>query len=104
MNKGDIVLIKFPFTDFSEAKSRPVIVLGVNRDDLLVCFIGSSSNDMTETDLLLKKDQSNGLKVDSIAKCFKLYTLHASLIERKIGMVNETIYSLIVKKIVNLIE
>jgi mRNA interferase MazF len=37
--KGDIVLIKFPFTDLSNAKKRPVLIIkDENRLNDFVCF------------------------------------------------------------------
>lgn len=39
MNKGNLVLIKFPFTDLSGSKLRPELVLAQTELDLTVCFI-----------------------------------------------------------------
>lgn len=104
MKKGDIVLIQFPFTDFSEKKLRPVLVLGGDRDDLLVCFITSIISNLSDSDVFLKKDHQNNLKLDSVVKCFKLYTLHSSLVERKFGKIHPSTYQLVVDKIKNLIQ
>jgi hypothetical protein len=34
MNKGEIILITFPFTDLSGSKLRPALVLATDRDAL----------------------------------------------------------------------
>lgn len=39
MNKGDIVLITFPFTDLSGNTNRPALILFDSEDDVTVCFI-----------------------------------------------------------------
>ena len=39
MNKGDIVLITFPFTDLSGSKLRPAVILTQTTLDLTVSFI-----------------------------------------------------------------
>jgi mRNA interferase MazF len=39
MEKGDIVLITFPFTDLSGTKLRPALVLANTELDLTVSFI-----------------------------------------------------------------
>jgi len=41
MKKGDIVLIKFPFTDLSGSKLRPALVLVESGNDVIVAFITS---------------------------------------------------------------
>jgi mRNA interferase MazF len=41
MQKGDIVLIPFPFTNLKETKKRPAVVLYTNKQDVIVAFITS---------------------------------------------------------------
>lgn len=39
MNKGDIVLIPFPFTDLSGIKNRPALILAAGEADVTVSFV-----------------------------------------------------------------
>lgn len=103
MNKRDIVLISVPFTDLSERKLRPALILAKVQDDLLCCFISSNLGTETENDVIVKKDRKNNLKADSVIKCGKLFTLHQSLVEWKIGKLDEKDYELVAKKITRLI-
>lgn len=85
MRKGDIVLIPFPFTDLSGSKLRPAVVLYANDLDVTVSFITSNLRWKNKFDLVLKKSNSNGLKVDSILKTSKIATLDKDLVAGKLG-------------------
>jgi mRNA interferase MazF len=43
LKKGDIVLVQFPFSDLTQTKLRPGLVLAVNLDidEIIICFISS---------------------------------------------------------------
>jgi len=82
----DIVIIRVPFTDLTETKLRPALVLGIAGEDLICVFISSKiSMERPKGDVLLKKDAHNKLRVDSVVKCHKIFTLHESLVERILG-------------------
>jgi mRNA interferase MazF len=66
MKKGDIVLLPFPFTDLSGNKLRPVLILVVNRNDVVVSFITTNESLKTETDISIQSSHKNGLKRNSI--------------------------------------
>jgi mRNA interferase MazF len=43
--KGDVVVALFPFSDLTQAKSRPALVITVlEGNDLILCQITSQSN------------------------------------------------------------
>jgi len=40
--KGDVVIVPFPFSDLSQSKRRPALVIaGLDGDDLILCQITS---------------------------------------------------------------
>jgi mRNA interferase MazF len=85
---GDIILINYPFSDLTEYKKRPCLVLTENRDDVLVVFISSKIENKENEDLIIKKDNENNLIVDSLLKLFKINNIHKNLIYKKIGELN----------------
>ena len=85
MKKGNVVLIKFPFTDLTGSKLRPALVLIESGDDVVVSFITSVLTERFIGDVALVKNQQNGLKKDSVLRLAKLATLSKSLIAGKLG-------------------
>lgn len=92
VSKGDVVLIDFPFTDLSQTKLRPAVVLWVSSisNDITLCAITSQNvNDLTIEEFLIKNSdsefQSTGLRVSSKVKVTRVVTLNRSLIVRRLG-------------------
>ena len=79
MEKGDIILIPFPFTDLSGNKKRPALVLVSGEMDMTVAFISTQVKWKEETDISLKPTKKNGLKKESIIRLSKLATLIKTL-------------------------
>lgn len=100
MRKGDIVLTKFPFTDFSGNKLRPALVLISSREDITVAFITTNLKEVVSSDLLLKANQNNGLKKDSLLKMNKIATLDLELVVGEIGSLTETELMEVDKKLI----
>lgn len=84
--RGAVVLVPFPFSDLSENKVRPVVVVskGVLADDVVVVAV-SSAKTRSKSDVLVDASKQNGLKVDSVVRCSKIVTLDAKIIIGEIG-------------------
>ena len=84
---GSIALARFPFTDLSGDKNRPVLIVSRDNDrrtDVVVCFITSVPRvgpDMAVIDA----SAGTGLKVRSTVRFDKLATLEKSVITGRIG-------------------
>jgi len=90
MKRGDIVLVKYPFTDLSTEKLRPafVIIPEDEEGDLLLAFITSIAIKKNPFDIPISKN-GTGLHKDSILRLKKIMTIHKSLIVGKIGGVSK---------------
>lgn len=86
---GDIVLLKFPFTDSKTYKRRPALVILDTEDaDIILCRITSKMYSSV-FDLEIDDWQKCGLKLDSIIRIHKIASLSKELIELKIGELND---------------
>jgi len=85
MDKGDIVLIGFPFTDSSGNKLRPSVILGETIQDVTVCFITTQTEWQEPTDIVLTPTADNGLRKLSLIRVGKIATLEKTLIKGLMG-------------------
>ena len=89
MQKGDLVLVSFPFTNLKGKKRRPAAVLYAGELDAIVCFITSKTNEPSDNDIVLEPLKINGLKKISLIRVDKIATLERDLISGKIGKLIE---------------
>jgi mRNA interferase MazF len=94
--KGDIVFVRFPYTDLSFTKPRPALVLHEEKDEVVLAYISSrvpilpSDSDV----LVLRKEpffEATGLKRDSVIKLSVLTTLKNWFVEGLFGEVDDTL-------------
>jgi len=110
MARGKIVLIPFPFDDFSKTKIRPVLCLTDklgSHEHIIVAFITSNLIDKElETDLVLSENfQNYGLQVSSKIQLHRLMTVSSSVIQRELGLLNQELIKQVdfkLKKVFNL--
>lgn len=85
MNKGDVVLIPFPFTDLSGIKNRPALILVGGETDITVSFITTQLKWQEDFDVKIEPTPTNGLKRTSLIRLSKLATLDKDLVIGKLG-------------------
>lgn len=89
-NIGDIVLVKFPFTNLKKSKKRPVLVVkSENEFNDIVCFQITSNSEQSN---LLKIENNNLdsslLSLESYIKYDKCFTLNTEIVDKSIAKVN----------------
>ena len=89
--RGEIVLIKFPFTTLLTSKKRPVLVIkDANGYGDFVCFQSTSKNRQLNTCKIEIENLSSGeLKLRSYVKYDKCFTLNSELVEKKLAVVTD---------------
>ncbi len=101
---GDIVLIRFPFTDGSSVKKRAALILAdTNDNDIVVCRITTKIYD-SEYDLRISNWKDCGLLQYSVIRLHKIATLQNSLAVRVIGSIDEKLSNKVKNKFNNLIS
>jgi mRNA interferase MazF len=91
----DIVLLRFPFTDLSGAKLRPVLVLTRpnGRGDFVAVQVTSQVNHEVQVVIDNTDFALGGLPKPSIVRPDKIFTLNQDLIARRVGRVNDDAFS-----------
>lgn len=112
MVKNSIVLVPFPFDDFSMSKVRPALCLTSEigkYNHVIIAFISSRiPDDINESDLIINKHSENsigtGLTTDSVIRLHKIVTIPKSLIKRKLGVISSSVELKIREKIRQLFD
>ncbi|HLD88836.1 MAG TPA: type II toxin-antitoxin system PemK/MazF family toxin [Candidatus Nanoarchaeia archaeon] len=87
--KGDVVVLPFPYTDFSSVKKRPAVVIANLRGQNII-LAQITTNQRNDEDLisLTRKDFASGsLSSDSFIMAALIFTADASQIEYKAGKI-----------------
>ena len=87
LESGTVVLVPFPFSDLSETKLRPAIILAaVDRGDWILCQVTSNPyGDRQAVELRADAFASGNLRLTSYARPGKLFTAHTSLFRGQAG-------------------
>ncbi len=102
--QGEIVVVPFPFSDLSNIKQRPVLILSKdsnnkNSDDIITCGITSNLKDIQYSVLIENGDLEMGnIPTKSRIKVDKLFTLDKKIIKKKVAKINKTTLSKVKEK------
>ena len=83
---GEIVLVSFPFSDSTETRRRPALVLlDTGDDDILVARVTSQAA-RNQFDIEIEQWRQAGLLLPSIVRVHKLATLEKGIVGRRLGV------------------
>ena|SRR3989338_4444404 len=110
LRQRDIVLIPIPFTDLVSQKKRPAVIISSDtynksNEDIVVVALTSNIESRNFTITLTADDLEDGvLKVTSMIRVDKIYTLNKSIVIKTFGRVKPDILAKIKDSILKLIE
>src|SRR5712691_7212213 len=101
VQRGDVVLVDYPYAAGGGTKVRPLLVIQNDRDNqrllnTIVAQITSVTRRALEpTQLLIEiatpEGQQSGLRQDSVVNCVNLLTLDRGMVLRKLGSLPEAL-------------
>ncbi len=103
---GAVILIPFPFSDLSQSKLRPAVVLAsAGNNDWVLCQVTSKSYADQQAVKLNDTDFSNGsLQVVSYARPAKLFTASRNLIVVKIGELRQETTRQVIDAVIKILK
>jgi mRNA interferase MazF len=104
--KGDVVVIPFPFSDLSQSKRRPALVLSVLQgDDLILCQITSKSIKDNYAIPVDENDfESGSLNLESNIRPNRVFTADNHIILYRIGNIKIIKLNQVIDRVVEIIK
>ncbi len=103
---GSVVVVPFPFSDLSQAKLRPAVVLAdAGRGDWILCQVTSNPyGDVRAIMLTEASFHSGSLQVTSYARPGKLFTASHHLMTAQVGALKDESLRDILDAVVNILR
>lgn len=104
--KGEIVVVPFPFSDLSQSKRRPALVLAdLAGDDIILCQITSQTvNDFYSIPLNLEDFISGNLNKTSNIRPNRIFTADKHIVLKRIGRINSSKINEVINKIFEILN
>jgi len=104
--KGDVVIVPFPFSDLTQAKRRPALVIaGLQGDDLILCQI-TSQIFRDQYAIAIESDdfELGNLRQSSNARPNRLFTADQEIVLYKAGHLKSVKTDEVITKIVEILQ
>ena len=104
--KGDIVVIPFPFSDLTNNKKRPALVIAdLPGDDIILCQITSQQSKDSYAIAIKPTDYTSGsLPVPSNVRPTRIFTADKNIIIRKAGTIGPALNKKVVDTLIDLFK
>ena len=101
VQRGEVVLVDFPYPSGTGSKVRPALVIQNDRDNarlvntIVAQVTGTTHRALEPTQVLIEvgtpEGRQSGLRFDSVVNCVNLVTLHKDKVLRVLGTVPDVI-------------
>lgn len=104
--KGDVVVIPFPFSDLSQSKRRPALVIApLQGDDVILCQLTSRTIGDNYAIPVDDKDFASGnLKQSGNIRPNRVFTADAHIILHRIGTIKREKLTEVIDRLVEIIK
>ena len=104
--KGDVVVVPFPFSDLSQSKRRPALVLAsLDGNDAILCQITSKNiKDICAISVDDNDFESGGLRQASNVRPNRLFTADTQIILYRIGIIKKYKMDQVIDEVVKIIR
>lgn len=101
-----VVLVWFPFSDLSQSKLRPAVVLAdAGRDDSILCQVTSNPyGDPQAVELAAESFAEGSLNRVSYARPGKLFTAHRSLTTAQAGILQADKFNQLIDTVISILH
>ncbi len=89
--KNDVILVRYPFSNLSNSKIRPAVIVSTKHisKDVFIVPLTSKTASLLSREFILANWHQAGLNVPTAVKR-GLYTVHSNLIAKAIGNLSST--------------
>ncbi len=103
---GDIIVLPFPYTDLSQFKKRPGLVLKeLGHEDYLLTMITSKSyNSPYSLFISINNFHSGSLPVESYVRCNRLFEVNSSIVIKKAASVTMAFTDSVIDKLIEFLK
>ncbi len=106
--QGDVISVPFPFTDLTNSKPRPALVLSndsvSNTGDLIIVMITSQRKIDGVNLEITSKDIDVRLPKQSFVRCHRLVTIDEKIVSGKFATVTKDFFARVLAAVQTLIE
>jgi mRNA interferase MazF len=90
-SRGEVVLVRYPFSDLSGSKIRPAVVISAphSSKDVFILPLTSKTTSLLAGEFVLTNWSLAGLNVETAVK-LGIYTVDQSLIVKRVGRLSDS--------------